>query len=235
MKDRTFTGRDVPEALAAAEKSLGLPSARLRYVVLAEGRPGSLGLGGTPAEIAVLLDDTRPEVETRPAPESPPSPRAPAAPKPAADPRDVVVKVLKALVDATGIQIGVQVEEDAETLKVTLAGADQAFFLDHDAEVLDALEYLLRRALPGEGFPRLVLECEGRRQQREEGLRRTAQELAAQVLLDGAARTTPPLNAYERRVIHMTVAETPGLRTHSVGEGVDRRVTITPVFPDDIE
>jgi spoIIIJ-associated protein len=225
MKDRTFAGRDLKEALALAEKTLGLPPERLRYVVLSHGSPGALGMAGTPAEIAVLLGDREPEAPPREAP----------AAAGESDPRDVVVKVLGALVQAAGLDIGIEVEEDEDTLKVKIAGADQGFFLEHDAEVLESLEYLLRRALPGEGFPRLVLECEGRRALREEGLRKTARELGAAVLADGVARSTPPMNAYERRIIHMTVAETPGLTTKSVGEGADRRVTITPVFPEDSE
>jgi spoIIIJ-associated protein len=225
VKDRTFAGRDVKEALVLAEKTLGLPSDRLRYVVLSEGSPGNLGMAGTPAEIAVLLGDREP---------SPPEREAPSG-EGDGDPRDLVVKVLGALVQAAGIDIGIEVEEDDDTLKVTIAGADRSFFLEHDAEVLESLEYLLRRALPGEGFPRLVLECEGRRELREEGLRKMARDLGAAVLVDGVSRQTAPLNAYERRIVHMTVAETRGLRTKSVGEGADRRVTIAPVFPEDPE
>jgi spoIIIJ-associated protein len=228
VKDRTFVGRDLKEALALAEKTLGLPTERLRYVVLSHGSPGALGMAGTPAEIAVLLGDREPSA---PAPEAP----APVGEGGEGDPRDLVVKVLGALVQAAALDIGVEVEEDADTLKVKIAGKDQNFFLEHDAEVLESLEYLLRRALPGEDFPRLVLECEGRRELREEGLRKTARDLVAAVLADGVTRSTPPLNAYERRIIHMTVAETRGLTTKSIGEGADRRVTIAPVFPEDAE
>jgi spoIIIJ-associated protein len=227
MRDRTFTGKDVAEAVASAEKVLGMPPGQLRYVVLKPGTPGGLGISATPAEIAVLMDEGSQAG-------SPSAAASSAAPAAARDPRDLVVKVLETLVDVAGLTIGVQVEEDEETLRVNLSGEDHAFFLDHDAEVLDALQYLLRRALP-EGFPRLVLECEGHRDEREEGIRRKAREIMALVLQDGAARTTQPLNSYERRIVHMTVAETPGLRTHSVGEGADRRVTIAPVLPDDIE
>jgi spoIIIJ-associated protein len=223
MRDRTFQGPDVAAAVLAAEKALGLPKDRLRYVVLKEGTSGGLGISPSPAEIAVLVEETR---EAHPAPEALP---------PAEDPRALVVKVLKELVEAAGLDIGVRVEEDQDTLAVGISGPDHVFFLENDGEVLEAVQYLLRRALPSEGFPRLVLDCEGRREVREEGLRRTAQELAAQVLADGAARTTEPLNSYERRIIHMTIAETRGLRTESVGEGADRRVTIKPVFPEDIE
>jgi hypothetical protein len=43
MSDPVFSGPDVPEAVAAAARSLGLEASRLRYVVLDPGRPGTLG------------------------------------------------------------------------------------------------------------------------------------------------------------------------------------------------
>ena len=38
----------------------------------------------------------------------------------------------------------------------------------------------------------------------------------------------PPLNAYERRVVHMALQDVPGITTASSGEGAERRLTIAP-------
>ena len=38
----------------------------------------------------------------------------------------------------------------------------------------------------------------------------------------------PRLNSYERRVVHMALAGEPGIRTSSVGEGAERRLTVAP-------
>ena len=75
---------------------------------------------------------------------------------------------------------------------------------------------------------RISLECEGYRQRRDEAVRALAQALAAAVKESGEARTTPPLNAYERRLVHLAVGGEEGLMTYSVGEGEDRRVTVAP-------
>jgi spoIIIJ-associated protein len=62
-------------------------------------------------------------------------------------------------------------------------------------------------------------------------LRGEALELAAAVLEDGQPRLLGPLNSYERRIVHVALAEDPRVRTFSVGEGSDRRVTIAPAEP----
>jgi spoIIIJ-associated protein len=75
------------------------------------------------------------------------------------------------------------------------------------------------------------VDCEGHRETRDEAIRLKARGLAAAVRADGTARVTDPLNAYERRIVHMALAEEPGVTTYSVGEGAGRRVTIAPEPP----
>jgi spoIIIJ-associated protein len=58
-----------------------------------------------------------------------------------------------------------------------------------------------------------------------------AHALAAEVRADGKPRTTTPLNAYERRLIHVALSQVEGVVTYSVGEGADRRVTVAPAPP----
>ena len=37
-----------------------------------------------------------------------------------------------------------------------------------------------------------------------------------------------PMSAYERRIVHSECQNIEGVTTHSIGEGVDRRVVISP-------
>jgi spoIIIJ-associated protein len=226
MKDRAFSGRDVEEAVAAAAQDLGLPVASLRYVVLDKGTAGGRGVKPTPARIAVLLDAS-----------SPARPRVPeeVEPPPAADPRAEVRGMLRVLSDAAGLDVGVDFADREGTLEVRISGTDATFFLGADGEgaVLRAVEHLLQRvyATAGGDEP-LRLECEGFREQREKRLAETALALAAAVREDGVARTTAPLNAYERRLVHMALSGAAGIVTYSVGEGTGRRVTVAPAPPE---
>jgi spoIIIJ-associated protein len=227
VRDRAFSGRDVQEAVAAAAAGLGLPASSLRYVVLEPGSPGGRGVKPSPARIAVLLDAS-----------SPSAPRTSAGPPPAAspslDPRAEVRGVLRALTEAAALDVGVEMSERQGTQEVRLIGKDATFFLGDDGQgtILRALEHLLQRvyATAGGEDP-LRVECEGYRERREQLLVETARSLAAAVREDGQARTTGPLNSYERRVVHVALSEEAGVVTFSVGEGSDRRVTVAPAPP----
>jgi spoIIIJ-associated protein len=234
VSDRVFTGRDVAEALGLAASALGLPQDRLRYVVLDPGSEGGLGLKPTPARVAVLLTRATPS-DSRPsaAPPAPaPASEAPVAPAdPSEDVPASVEALVRALAEAANLDLRARGTLTPDSLLVELAGSDVASFLLGPGEpsVADALEHLLYGAFAHRVAPRrLRVECEGQREQREEKLRSKALALAAAVLEDGQPRTTDPLNAYERRLVHMAIGEQAGVITYSVGGGADRRVTIAP-------
>ena len=219
MKDQVFSGRDVEEALAAASQALGVPREGLHYVVLDAGATSGRGLTAQPARVAVLMDRTAPP---------PPAPPA-AGPRAEKDPRAGVRAVVRAIAEAAGVEVAAEIEEAPDTLTVRIEGKDVAFFLDDDADVLEGLDHLLQRMYQRALEPRrLVVTCEGHRVERDEGLRQTAQELAEAVRRDGVPRTTRALNSYERRVVHVALAAEPGIRTYSVGEEGNRRVTVAP-------
>ena len=100
--------------------------------------------------------------------------------------------------------------------------------LEGDAAVLRALDHLLQRVAQQQGLGRVILNCQGYREWRDESLRKKALALAEEVLRDGQGRTTGPLNSYERRVVHLAIEAVGGVTTWSVGEGGERRVTVAP-------
>jgi spoIIIJ-associated protein len=220
VKDPVYSGRDVPEAVLAASAALGIQESSLRYVVLAPGRPAALGVGGEPARIAVLLDGVR-----SPAAE----PLPPAGEEPEIDPVEGSRRILQAVARAADVEVVVEIRSEEDAMRIRLSGPDRAFFLDDEGAVLEALEHLLQRMFaPFLESRRLLLDYEGHREARDEALRQKALGLAEAVRADGTPRVTDPLNAYERRIVHMALAEEPGITTYSVGEGAGRRVTIAP-------
>jgi spoIIIJ-associated protein len=228
VKDRVFSGPDVEEAIALAAANLGLPRAELRYVVLEPGTAGGRGLRPTPARIAVLLPE--PGRKGTPAGDKEPGPTS----APAPDPRAGLRETIRAVAEAGGLEVGAEIEEGDEAVIVRLHGADLEFFLGEDGrgEVLRATEHLLLRLYGAALQPRLLrLTCEGFRAGRDAALAVEAHRVAEAVRSEGQPRTLEPMNAYERRIVHVALQAEPGVTTYSVGEGSERRVTVAPADP----
>jgi len=210
MRDPVFVGRDLAEALATAGRTLGLATESLRYVVI-DG-PGRAP--GTPeVRIAILMERSRPP--------------APAAVDRAVSGPDGVREVLEALAQATGTELTAELVEGAGTVDVRLTGPGARALLEDGEETVRALDHLLRKTLLlGGDERRFSLDCEGHKDFRETALRERAHGLATAVLADGQTRQTEPLNAYERRIVHLALSEVPGIRTEGVGSGSERSVAI---------
>jgi spoIIIJ-associated protein len=218
MRDRVFTGSDVPRALAEAASALGLPEAELRYVVLDAGSAGGRGLQPTPARVAVLLEELPPPPADSTESWTPP-----------VDARAGIRATVRAMAEAARIDVSAEISEGDERIVVHLRGPDHAFFFGREGrgDVLRATEHLLQRTYGAEFLPRpLRVECEGFQERRDKALADQARQLAEAVRGDGKPRTTEPLNGYERRVVHVALNDEPDITTYSVGEGAARRVTV---------
>ena len=115
-----------------------------------------------------------------------------------------------------------------EGLYVNLEGS--LFSLPEDRAVLTALELLLRGALrckSGEDVE-IVLDANGTVKRRRAELIRFALTKADEVRRDRKRIRLNAMPTHERRTIHVTLANVPGVQTRSVGEGDERRVLIEP-------
>lgn len=221
MKDRVFEGPDVPRALVAASVGLGLPVARLRYVVLEEGSPATATAPAATARIVVLLDAT----EAAPA-GSRAQPPVATAQRSAGDAKPRLRRLVAAVAEAAGEPLDVVFEDGDATLVVRVSGPGEALLLERGGEALRALEHLLQRSVSRDEPRRLQLTSERFRRERDAFLRGRARALADAVRSDGVPRESEPLNSYDRRIVHLALQDEPDLRSFSVGEGAARRVTV---------
>ena len=102
--------------------------------------------------------------------------------------------------------------------------------LPGDGSSLDALQYLCNLVINRRLGPeiRLILDASGYRERRAETLRKLAFEYANQVKDRQEECELDPLPAHERRIIHNSLLDDPGVRTYSEGDEPDRRVIIAP-------
>jgi spoIIIJ-associated protein len=111
-----------------------------------------------------------------------------------------------------------------------IAGDDLGILIGRRGQTLAALQYISRLIVShqSKAWSPLIIDVEGYKQRRAEALRTLALRMADQVKSRGAAFTLEPMPAYERRVIHITLADHPDVTTESIGDGEGRRVVIHP-------
>src|SRR5215831_4114764 len=125
---------------------------------------------------------------------------------------------------------GVAPEEGEPEVFVDLEGPDQELLLERGGDVLKSLEHLAYRALRLEPqwHEKIQIDCAGYRALRFEELRMTARLAAERVQATRQSFQLNPMSSRERRIVHLALKETPGVRTESVGAGEKRQVVIHP-------
>jgi len=119
-------------------------------------------------------------------------------------------------------------ETDAGCL-LNIDGPDNSLLLNEGGELLEALQHLVNQAF-GRALPkgeRIVCDVDNFRATREAELRAMARHAAERVRSTGTPFTFGPMDASERRVIHLFLAEESDLHTESVGDGAARRLKVT--------
>ncbi|HVG08912.1 MAG TPA: R3H domain-containing nucleic acid-binding protein, partial [Thermoanaerobaculia bacterium] len=142
------------------------------------------------------------------------SERYPAANGPVAE---AAVKAAELLVRIAGLDLVPQVFQGEERLELDLAGADADWCFADDGELVNAIEHLLPRmirSLSGEAVP-VRVDCDNFQEIREERLRSLAQRVAEEVRRRGRPSVLEPMNPADRRIIHVTLADDPGVVTES--------------------
>ena len=130
--------------------------------------------------------------------------------------------------EMTGLQLRVAVKQGIAGEVLDIEGRDAELLQAQTGELLEALQHLVNqvfgRSLTGNA--RLVCDVNGFRATREAELQAMANLAANRVRQTGIAFTFEPMSANERRIIHLTLADSPDLFTESIGEGSDRKLRI---------
>ena len=140
-----------------------------------------------------------------------------------------IVDFLNRVVAAFGIAATVNVEETADGPRFNLAGDEAELLVRHRGEPIKALQQIVDavygRSLDGE--KRVFVDALEYRKGKDVELRRMAKLLAEKARDSGLDQQLGPLNPYERRLVHMAVAEVPGVTTESVGDAFSKTVLIS--------
>jgi spoIIIJ-associated protein len=140
-----------------------------------------------------------------------------------------IVDFLNRVTAAYGITATVAVEETADGPRLNLTGQEAELLVRHRGEPIKALAHIVdmsfARSLDDQ--QRVFVDALEYRKGKDIELRTTAKFLAQKALDSGMDQQMGPLNPYERRMVHMAVAELPGVTTESVGDAFSKTVLIS--------
>ena len=133
------------------------------------------------------------------------------------------------VVNAMGVTLTARVEESPEGTRINLEGEDGGVFVRRGGEGLQALQHLVATAFRKQlgDDNRIVIDCNGFRKDKDAELKQMARFMAERARSTGAAQEMGPLNPYERRIVHMAIAELPGAASESIGDAFMKTVIIS--------
>ena len=206
-----FEGKTKEEAIEKACKELNLPKERLKIEVLEQGSSGIFGIvGGRKSKIRVKV-------------------------KKEGDAEDVIFLAKNALENIfaffrlENMQINSQYSDKGILLKIE-GGNDSGILIGKGGRTLDALEFIVNRIVNKklQKNVRITLDIQNYRERRREYLRKLAISMGEKAKKTGKVIATEPLNARDRRIIHVTLRNDSSVETKSQGEGTLRKVIIIP-------
>ena len=130
-----------------------------------------------------------------------------------------------------GVNTSVRIEEGDDRIELLVETADSAQLIGHRGENLRALQHVLNMILRNQSDERIYwgVDIAGYKKARGEAVMAKAREQALKVIETGDSITLAPMNAAERRLVHMVVSELEGIESESAGTDPKRYVIIKPV------
>ena len=190
---------------------------KVEVTVLSEGKHGFLGLGGEKAVVRVETLESVPDEGGI---------------------TSIAKNVLTELLYRMGVDASVvmqaqeldDADDDVTPISFDIRGEDLGILIGRRGQTLACLQFILRLIVSRQttAWVPLTVDVESYRQRRSEKLKALAERLAEQVSNRRSPFTLEPMAPYERRIIHLTLANHPGVITESTGEGESRKVVIRP-------
>ncbi len=139
---------------------------------------------------------------------------------------------LLGVLERMGIAADIDIKDDKDRTTLEIQTKDSELVIGRRGVVMDALQHLVNKVVyrdrTGDKTKPLVVDAGGFRDKQIERLRSLGQRMAEKALQTKQIVELQPMTAHDRRIVHMAIAEIPGLTTRSEGEGEDRHILIVP-------
>jgi spoIIIJ-associated protein len=228
-----FEGKTKEEAIKSACEELGVSEEKLEIEVLSYGSTGIFGLvGAKKAQVRVTLRDAskakidipkaKPDVVEAPGDED----TGEDIEAVAETARRTLEEIISHIVDDATVAVA----KNPDSIRLKIDAGNPAILIGRHGRTLDALQYLVRKIVRKKHNTkmRISFDVEGYRDRRKESLTQLALRLGEKVKRSGKPATISPMNAYDRRIVHIALKDDGLVRTQSKGGGEFRKLIIFP-------
>ncbi len=144
---------------------------------------------------------------------------------------DIVKQLATEFLQKLTIEAKIAVEEDSQgSIHLHLETPESGLLIGYHGETLNSFQLLLGIMVHkqlGE-WVRVVVHVGDYREKREQTIKAMALRIAEEVSQNSQPVAMPYLSSFERRIVHLTLAEHPTVKSESEGEGRYRRLVIKP-------
>jgi len=144
---------------------------------------------------------------------------------------EIAKQLTKGLLERMGAKTEVEGFLKEGNLYLNIKGDQEGILIGRHGRTLESLQMLINRMVNKrlKNTLRVVLDIDDYRKRRGDSIAQMAIRLGDKAKRTGHSQTVGPFNAYDRRIIHLTLKEDPSLNTESLGEGELKKVKIIPI------
>ena len=144
---------------------------------------------------------------------------------------DIIKNKLNEIFNYIGVTPELSLKQgDNNFYMVDITGNELNFLIGYRGESLDALQNLVNQMIFKQlnEWVQVVIDINGYKNQKQGKIEEIARRFIDKVRFLGHEIDLPPMEAYERRYVHMLLSQYDDVESESRGEGRNRRVVIKP-------
>jgi len=209
MKVLEIEGRTIEDAKKKGLAQLGLTDAAgVEIEVVDEGKSGIFGFGvSRAAKVRIYYSGSVEDVG------------------------DLTTEVIMNVLGKMGITGKIRdLKEGESKVYVELESEFSGLIIGKRGKTLEALQFIVNLIVNHQtgSEKKIILDIESYRAKRERALRKMSRDIALKVVRSGKPWVLEPMNPFERRLIHLTLQNDSRVTTKSEGQGIYRKVKISP-------
>lgn len=140
----------------------------------------------------------------------------------------IVISTIQNILEQSGLhEVSVQAELEGRRISVIVNEGD--WFKGWLPRLVPDINHIANVVAKKNAEEAVFVDVNNYRKERERLITELAKAAARKALTTKEAIKLPPMNAYERRLVHVELATRPDVKTESEGVGDERGVTVRPL------